>query len=294
MTPLKVYRSWNLYWFGPISAYPLALFRIFLGIYLLWYFLTYVRVITLVFSRDGIYMPFLIPDIAPSPAVATLIYASTLVCILVFMLGYRTRIFTPLVLVGFFYHYLLNIAVQCTSYDRLIIGVLIILCFAELDRVWSLSARSRPHDNDADPVITAWAQRFICVLVSFIYFGMSIFKIYDFKWCTGYMLETNLNCEWATPLAFWVVNLDFPPVFYTGLSWAAIILEFVLSIGLWIRRFQAYIFFAGFLFHLFIAAFLNIPEFLFLPTSYVLYMDPDRVRRWGDAAWRTLGVKSSA
>ncbi len=61
---------WYRLWFEPIAAYPLAAFRIAFGCYLLAYLLEYAFVVDLAFSNEGVYSPFLIPDLAPSPPLA--------------------------------------------------------------------------------------------------------------------------------------------------------------------------------------------------------------------------------
>ena len=66
---------------------------------------------------------------------AWLIYGASLAAIVLFTLGYRTALLIPLVLAFYLEHWCLNLAIKNTAYDRLLILLLVITCFAKLDSV---------------------------------------------------------------------------------------------------------------------------------------------------------------
>ena len=70
----RLVESWERFWTARDQGHSLALFRILLGIYLFFYFLRYAFQTTAVFSSHAVLTPFVIPDIAPPPLIALLIY----------------------------------------------------------------------------------------------------------------------------------------------------------------------------------------------------------------------------
>jgi hypothetical protein len=279
------YRTWDDYFFGPILPYPLAAFRILFGAYLLCYFLKFVTNVPLLFSDQGIYVPFLIKDIAPPPIVALMMYGFTMLLAMAFMVGFHTRFVTPLLFVAFLYHYLLSLAVHAVTYDILIIILLFVLSFASLDKVWSVVFFWQPPADREEVKIIGWANRFLCLYLSIFYLGMVAYKLTNLNWYSGYCLEMNFHGMWATPLAFWVVNQNLPMSFFSALTYGALVVEFLCSFGLYNRRIQNYVFFLGFMFHFLVAILLSIPEFLLVPLIYVLFVDPVKVKRTGEYLW---------
>jgi len=270
----KIINNWNEFWFKDVSPYPLALFRILFGTYLLFYFGSFIAKVGVSFSQEGVYTPFRVPDIALPTWGAYALYYFLLIVILAFIGGFKTKWLTPLLLVLYIYYYLLNIAVKNHSYDRVNMVLLFSLCFADLSRVWSVD-RWSSKEKESNPLIMGWAQTFICVLVSVIYFGMGIYKITDPSWHDGTMLEMNFHGEWATPLAYWIIKLKTPTWIFSIISWGTIALELTLAFALFIKPIQKYAMIAGTLFHVGIYLTLNIPEFLFMPMTYVLFLDLD-------------------
>src|ERR1700730_7504736 len=101
----KLVDWWSDFWFGPISAYPISALRILFGIYLFIFLAWSLPFVPLLYSRDGVYSPLFVPDIAPSPAVAWLLYSITLALCIAFTVGYKTGIVTPLLTILFLYHF---------------------------------------------------------------------------------------------------------------------------------------------------------------------------------------------
>src|SRR5262245_50074792 len=65
---------WNQFWFAEVSGHSLAAFRISFGIYLLGYFGSFAPNVNLIFSSDGITIPYLIPDWSLPPVLCTALY----------------------------------------------------------------------------------------------------------------------------------------------------------------------------------------------------------------------------
>lgn len=279
---------WSNFWFAQVPAYSLAAFRILFGVYLLCYFLSFAPKVNILFSNQGIYSPFLIGDWALPPLAASLLYGFTLMVIGSFILGYRTRFTTPLLLGLYLYYYFLNLAVKNTAYDRLNLLFLFMLCFGELNRVWSIRLGSPRPSVDA-PLVSIWAIRLITIQVCFLYFGAGLWKLWNPNWHTGEMMKQTLIGPWGTSLAFGIVNLNPPMWLYTTLTWGVIAFELAMPVGLFVRRLQPYAFGLGLIFHISVALLLNIPEFLNCVTAYVLFVKPETVRDFGNTMFRAVG-----
>jgi hypothetical protein len=213
--------TWNRFWFEDVSPYGLAVYRMGLGDFLLAYFLSFFPHILLLFSKEGIYVPVLAPDIAPSPGIAWLIYGASLAAIGLLTLGYRTTLLTPLVLVLYLEHWCLNLAIKNTAYDRLLILLLVITCFAKLDKVWALSAKHGQCASGAAShvLIPAWPGRLLGLQIAMSYFGSGVWKLLSSSWHTGQMLELTLLGPWGTRVGFWLASIGWSPWVYEAATW---------------------------------------------------------------------------
>jgi hypothetical protein len=276
---------WDRFWFGEISAYPVAAFRILFGIFLLVKFGVMAGNVPVLFSSEGVYAPFLIPDLALPPLAALAVFLLYLGLLILMIAGYRARRVVPLVLVFYLYFYLLNIALNNTAHDRLNVILLFFLMFARSDRVWSVNAGKKGGPEAAamgGGGVPAWPSRVIALQISFVYFGAGLWKLMNPYWHQGEMLRMTLVGPWASDLGFWFVSLGWPSWFYLASVWAVIIFEIALAFALWIRKIQIPAMIAGFLFHLSIGLMLNIPEFLNCVAAYVLFLPGEQVKRAGE------------
>jgi hypothetical protein len=283
---------WTGFWFAGMSPYPMALFRLLFGCYLLIYFLGGLNHISLFYSNAGVYCPMFIPDVAPSPIVAFILYYTTVVLILALIAGYRVRIVAPLLLIFYLYHFCLNIWVRACSYDRLVAMALLILCLAPSDEVLSVTARKR--QTLIDPTVPAWPARLLALHICLFYFSTGLYKVLSPDWHTGAIIKGVMTSEYSSDLAFAVVGLKLPSFLFDIMAVSVIIFELLCPFGFLIRdisiklafskttirlrRVQYYFFLAGILFHIGISLFMQIPQFFICPVFYVLFMPVDDIR----------------
>ncbi len=274
--------SINQFLFEEISPLPLSLFRIAFGLYLFIYFLRFLPQVELMFSNLGVYSPLAIPGIAPSPVLAYLIYFCTLGFMACLALGYKTWLFTPLALISFLWHYFLNFAVRNCSYDRLIILFLIFMCLGAWQLNKSLSIESKSQNNQSNEKVSAWLTRLLCLQVTIFYFGTGLYKSFMPHWQTGDILIMTLASNWGTQASFWLLSLNLPEWFYDFSVKGLIFFEFLIGFGLWIKwwNIQKVFFILGFLFHLSVWIFLNIPEFMLCPLTYFLFFPPEEIEKF--------------
>ncbi len=267
--------AWNRFWFARIPPHGLALFRIGLAVFLLGYWLPKAPHVALMFSSEGVYLPVLIPWNAPPPAIAWILYAALLASCGLLALGWRSRIVAPAVLLLYLHHYFLDLAVRDTSFDRLIAIVLLLACFAPLDRVWAISA---PRGAE-DPDVVAWPARLLGVQLALLYLGSGVWKLLSTSWHRGEMLEMTLLGPWATSTGLALAGLRLPGWFWSLSTFSVVAFELVAGLTLHLRRLAKPTMLAGIVFHLSIWIFLDIPEFMICVVLYAVLLDPDEVRR---------------
>jgi hypothetical protein len=258
MTLATARERWDEFWFPPRAPQRVAGFRILLGLYLLAYFGALAPHVTLLFSSDGVYVPLGVPDYAPAPVVARILFGITLSLALAVTLGFRTHITVPLLLAGFLYHYFLAIAVAYTAFDRMIVIYLVVLTFAEGGRVWAVN----PAESSAPHPACGWGERVLTLQAFMLYFGSGLWKAMNPLWHDGKLLESVHQSMWATPVAFWISRLELGREIWTSFAWATIALELLVGLGLLFRRTQWWAMLAAAAFHLVNTVVLHIPEFL--------------------------------
>jgi hypothetical protein len=285
-TVIRAARAWDAFWFGRESALPLAALRVAFGAYLGWFFARHATRVTEMFSRDGIQSPFLIgPGAVPSPPVAYAIYVATLAAIAAFAAGVRTRVTTPLVLAAYLYYWLIFFAADNTAFDRLNLIVLVVLCFAEIDRAFVPWRRARAAGDDAttpdaEPTVLAWAPRLLRLQVALLYLGAGLWKLVNRSWHDGRVLQFNFIGPYGTDLGRALVGAGLPDAFFTAMTWSVIAFELTAPVALYLPRVRVPFMVVGVLFHLGNCTLLDIPEFMNTVVLYTLFI-PAAVWRMG-------------
>jgi hypothetical protein len=268
-------RRWNAIWFSPASPYPIAAFRILLAIFLLGYLGALAPFVSVLFSSEGVYAPYVLPDLAPPPAAAYALYGLMLLLCGLLLLGFRSGLVIPCLLVLFFHHYFLSLAVRHSSFDRLIAIYLLILWPARADAVWGWSSSTKAAET------ASFAGRLIRFQTIVLYLGAGLWKALNPAWQSGELLRSTLLGVWATPLAFWAVRQQPEPAFWAAASWGVISFELALAALLWIRATRPVAIVLGIAFHLLNSVVIAIPEFLVCLAPYVFFVHEDTPRRWG-------------
>jgi hypothetical protein len=282
--------TWNRFFHAPCSGLGMAATRILLGAYLLAYFGGMAPHVPLLFSAQGVYVPYLVPDYAPSPTVAWLLFGAMLVATIALTVGYRTAISAPLLLLLFLHHYFLQLAVKQSSFDRLIAIDLIVLCLADSGRVLGLDA-ARPG-----PEPTRWGERVLQIQTVLLYLGAGMWKLFNPAWHGGVLLRSNLQGMFATPLAFALVQQGFSTRTWAVFSITIIALELAIGVLLLIPRLRPLALVLGMGFHAVNCVVLVIPEFLVVLAAYPVFMSDARLERIAARARRVmrLGPRVSA
>jgi hypothetical protein len=274
--------AWNRFFHAPCSGVRIAAVRILLGLFLLVYFGDMAPHVPLLFSAEGVYVPYLVPDYAPSPAVAWLLFGAMLGATLALTLGYRTAISAPLLLLLFLHHYFLQLAVKQSSFDRIIAIALLVLCLADTGRVLGLDAARA----GAQP--TRWGERVLQIQLVLLYVGAGVWKLFNPAWHSGTLLRSNLQGMFATPLAFELVQLDLSERTWALFSLAIIGLELATGVLMMIPRLRSCALLLGVGFHAANCVVLVIPEFLVVLAAYPVFVSEQRLQAIASAARRLM------
>jgi hypothetical protein len=265
--------AWNGFFHAPCAGVRMAAVRILLGIYLLAYLGAMTPHVPLMFSDQGVYVPYLLPDYAPPPALAWLLFSMMLGATVALTVGYRTAASAGLLLLLFLHHYFLQLAVKQSSFDRLIAIDLIVLCLAESGGGLGCVA-TRPG-----PQPTRWGERVLQIQTVLLYLGAGLWKAFNPAWHSGVLLRSNLQGMFATPLAFALVQQDLSQRTWAMFSLSIIALELAVGVMLMIPRLRAVALVLGTGFHVANCVVLVVPEFLIALAAYPAFMREQTLAR---------------
>jgi len=285
-------RAWNRFWFAPISAKPLGVYRILFGLMVLahlglisvdldfWY--------TDIGLLQGDEAAVTAGPLRPTPLayfqdptsvrIALAMLAGVAVA---FTLGWRTRITSVLLYLGMLSFYNRNLLTNCGP-DQVMMITCFYMMLAPCGAAFSLDARraARARGTPAEPLIYPWAQRLIQIQLCVIYFITAFLKCGGRTWLSGtsihYVLFNhevgNLNMEWLAAHTL-VINL---------MAHTALVLEFALAFLLWFRPTRRWVALAGVLLHAGIWPMVNVPLFGEQMTAfYLLFLAPDELTALG-------------
>ena len=294
--------SW--YGFGP--PHTVCLFRILIGIYFLIGWLSVLPWVTFFYSSQGVPFPLFNPsngelksiyDLVavliqpPPPWLAWILYVFMLVLSVLIIVGCNARTALTIYAIMFVYYWLLHLHTINTSYDRLAFISTMILAMSECDAVFSLDAWGRKKRGGPQvEQIPVWPGRLIAMQIAFMYVGTGIYKIIAPSWNDGAILQYSLQGDWGSPIAFWLIQFDWSRTLCDAAVLLTILIEVWAPFMLFHPKLKVLFFFLGFFFHLGIALTLNIWGFLFMPLTYILFVDPLTCKRFCDRIDRARSV----
>jgi len=284
------------YYFGSVPPHALGAFRILWGVYFLIAWAWKLPHVALYYSSEGMAFPFFPAPVgmpgtldevtgwlsqAPAPAVALSVYLFSGLVIILFLVGLRARAALSVHAVLLVYYYFLQMHTTESSYDRALFIITVLLAMSRCDEVFSLEATRRARRGEAArDSIPGWPQRLITFQIAFIYLGTGIYKLTTPDWSSGAILVDALESDWSTAVGFWFVSSSLPNAAFDLLVLQTILMEVWAPFLLFHPVLRKLFFLWGVSFHVGIAVMLNIPPFLFMVLSYVLFADPDWVRRY--------------
>jgi len=285
MNPLRV---WNQFWFGPISARPLGVFRVVFGLLVLANLGFLAFDLDYWFTDHGLLQgnealemagPLRISPLLwlQDPVSVRIFFAATAVVGCKFTLGWHTRIASIALYLMMLSIHQRNLLTNSGA-DALVMVMVFYMMLAPCGAAFSLDARRarRKRGTDAEPLILPWAQRLIQLQLCLIYFITAVFKCNGASWMNGTALHYVIqNTEVGHPFLAWLAAY---PILINLMTYGAILTEISLAYLLWFRATRPWAILVGVSLHTSIHLCVNIPIFGEVMTAcYLTFLSAEEI-----------------
>jgi hypothetical protein len=279
------------YWVGRIDLRGIALFRIALGLFLVYDLLDFAPDLRAWFSNEGVmplpallgqwarttrFVPF---DAFATPVLVWIYWALAMAVALAVTLGYRTRLANALAFV-LFAGFQERLPPLFDGSDTVLRVVLFWHAFTASGNVWSLDAwRAESAGQPLSRLGAALPVRLVGLQVGWVYFCSVFWKLSGHKWHDGTAVHFAMHLShvfarpWAAPLAdvAWLCQ---------AITWSTLVIEasfiFLTHFPLWPRRAKAAALLAGAALHGGIFLTINVGHFsLLMPLTYLSMFEGD-------------------
>jgi len=283
---------WNDFFFRPVPAYSLGLFRIaFAAVVLLNLGLLAPDALTWFGEKGTLPLDdamrlsggFRINVLAWLPAtdltVQCFIGSSFLVALSV-LVGWRTRMASVLLWICLTSLHHRNLFVL-NSGDTLMRNLAFFLIFAPSDKAYSLDRYFRIRrglEEPGVPLIAPWPIRLMQIQICVMYLSTVLWKVSGTCWCNGTAVYyiTRLDSFKHYPTPAFMQDIWFSKF----ATWSSLATELALPILVWFRRTRYPVLLAGVLLHLGLEYTMNVPVFQWVVlSSLLLFVDPEYIGR---------------
>lgn len=285
-------RAWKAFWFGLISARPLATFRIVFGLVGLLNLALLSVELDHWFTDTGLLMGteareaagplrFSLLNYIQDPVSVRIYFAGMAAVTVLLILGWHTRLMAFLFYVGMLSIHHRNISTD-NGADVLLMVMAFYLMLSPCGAAYSLDARrtARKRGTPAEPVIVPWAQRLIQVQLTLIYLNTALLKAAGGTWQNGTALHYVLNN--AEVRRFDFAFLTQYPILINLMTYGALLVEFAIPFFLWFRSTRLVAILAGLALHGTIVFMVNIPIFgELMVTSYLTFLTVPELDAFG-------------
>lgn len=289
----RIATAWQHFFFGPVPADSLGLFRIVFGLVVLMNLVLLAPDTLFWFGEHGTlpdaYTERLIGGIRvnlfailrPTDATAWFVMAFSIVSTILLIIGYKTRAASICVWLGLvsLHHrnlYLLN------SADTLLRSLAFLLMFAPAGRAWSIDRWLRIRsgaESSGVVMIKPWAVRLMQLQVCIMYLSTVMWKVMGTAWLDGSAVFYTIRLEEFArfPIPAWMYSLWFSKL----ATWGTLAVELSMALLVWIPRLRPCVLFAGAMLHLGLEYSMNIPVFQWAAlSSYILFIPPESIRSY--------------
>lgn len=285
--------KWNHWWHRQVPPHAIAILRILFGLWMLLYFGLRLPHADLLFSTNGLVIPYdytihfgNLPGITllqsllnpPSPTIAFILLSLHVASLITFTLGLRTTVSAVIAFLFFLYEFNLSYHHMGTSYNRLFLFSSLIFIFAESGKTLSIDMRMKHGSFFAWEPVSIFFQRIIAIQITATYLGVGLQKIWLPDWENGSMLYLSFQNMWATLIAFAFLSLSPPMWLFDAMVFIVKAFEVALPFGLWYRKTRLWFMSGGIIFHIGISLFLAaIWWFYAMIACYITFFDPEEV-----------------
>ncbi len=294
--------AWRKFFFQPVPAVNLCLFRIFFGLVVLesaflnladvptWYGVNGTlgrEIVTNVLGSKCLDLLLFLP---PTDSAVWSFYFVHIISAFCFTIGLFTRVSSIALYFTMSSLHFRN-PVIINAGDDLMRVYSFFLMFSPAGATLSIDnlLRKRKPDSEhskrgsepavaEDCTITPWTQRLIQLELTLAYFQYFWTKVGGNTWIDGTAVYYVLN---NTTIEHFPWPLDRRNILVAKLlTWGTLVIEFFLWNLIWVKRFRYYVLFGGVLLHLGLEYTLNIPVFQHvILVSYILFVDPVHLKK---------------
>ena len=286
--------AWNRFFFEPVPARPLAVFRIIYGVLILIYLALMVEEFDYWYTGTGFLrgaeareaaapLRFSPLQYVEDPITPRVVLAATFAAALGLMLGWRTRLMSIALYLGLLALYHRNVA-SSGGPDAmpLILAFYMMLCPS--GAAYSLDARRAAKRSGmadrkvcpTEPWVVPFGLRLLQIQICVIYFQSCAVKCQGPTWMNGTAVHYVLfNGEFNH---FDLGFLAGSPLVINLMTHGALLIEFALAFWLWFRPTRRWAILGGVMLHAGIRPMLNVPGFgEFMCATYLTFLDADEL-----------------
>jgi len=288
MDSQKLLSGWNDFWFAPVSAISIAVYRIFFGVLATASGVSIGKDLLVWCGENGVLSLKTAESVAPHPHINLFLFLPQGDCwVIAFFVLFMTA--AIMLTVGLFTRWSaiavwLGILSFCNRNpaftnggDNIMEICAFFLIFSQAGEALSVDRflEGRKHNQSLGVRRGApWAQRLIQIQLVVIYFTAFCLKISGRTWVSGeavyYSSRMDLFWRFHIPYVFehlWTIRL---------LTWGTLAFEGLFPVLIWIKEFRYPFLFIGLLFHAGLEAAMDIPFFQWATVAmYVTFIDPE-------------------
>jgi hypothetical protein len=288
-------KAWDTFWFGNKDVYPLALFRVILGLVLLTMYSVRHMSVSLFYFDSGILPRELIGHVLPpfyrppimwfpsSDIGAILLHSSFLVGLLVMVLGVFGRWFQVLLL-GMHLMFIFRNPTVIYGADIITSFWLFYLCLSdsrEYFSIWNIGRSVRNRTERKIPQISSLLNsvsiRLIQLQLCIIYGYTGMEKLKGQPWWDGTALW-NVMGNTQLALMDFSFLMNFPLLIIIG-TYFTVVFEVYFPALIWPKKIRPWVLLAGVALHVGIALTMGLVFFsAVMLSAYVLFLEGDSVR----------------
>ncbi|PZM79040.1 MAG: hypothetical protein DKT66_21385 [Candidatus Melainabacteria bacterium] len=305
MTWRSFWNAWRNFWFCPVTAEPMAVFRILLGLLILqiliisiggdfldWYGTHAIVQNETVRTHYWNLQPrFDLLLLFPSDDGLRLYYYSIVAAAIFMTVGFCTRIsciYVALALISMHHHDPFNI----NGGDAFVRLMSMYICFAPCGDCFSLdrliAERRAGHKL---PVVakSAWPLRLIQMQIAIVYFHTFVCKVNGTQWWDGTAVYFATRLEDLMRLR---MPLFDSLLFCQLLSWYTLLVEGAMFTLVWIKELRYFVLASAVILHLGIDFAINLPvfEWAFI-SALIVFVEPDDIRKLHERVLQKLTTK---
>ncbi|MCO8128670.1 HTTM domain-containing protein [Acidimicrobiia bacterium EGI L10123] len=294
-------KSWNNFWFDPVSTSTLGMLRIAFGSIVFLWTMSIVPDALAFFGEDGVIAPrdlaglqLGLLDVFPHDWAVFVCVVALLVASVATAAGYHTRMASAVVFIVLLSLRRRNPWVM-NSGDSMLRYMSFFLMLAPAGAALSLDRwRSASETFWHAPLHAPWALRLIQIQVSLAYLFAVWSKAQGAEWAAGTAVASSLRLgdltRFEIPLS-WSESLLLANV----LTYGTIAVELALAVLVWNRRARPWVIAAGVVLHLGIEVAFGLGFFsAIMLVSYISFLPEDRADRLVDRVSRRLRVTVAA